>query len=223
MKTLYLPVVRTGKFFVLLLGFILATSAQAMTYGFTCITNTVAADCATGETQLAVEALDIGGGQVRFNFTNTGSNNSSIADVYFDDGSLLSIATIINDPGFVEFSQFATPQNLPGANLISPPFVTTTGFSADSNPPVQPMGVNPGEALGIIFDLDTGKTYANVLNDLGTGALRVGIHVQGYSDGGSESFVNIVPEPGSVFLIGLGLLGLATRRGYSRRPTRTHL
>ena len=57
------------------------------------------------------------------------------------------------------------------------PFVTTLGFSADSDPPVQSLGVNPGESLGIIFDLQPGGTFADVVGELASGALRIGIHV----------------------------------------------
>jgi hypothetical protein len=185
---------------------ILAAPAGAMTYGFSCITDTIAADCTTGEAQLAVTVVDLGT-QVRFDFTNTGPNSSSIADVYFDDGSLFGIASIINGPG-VSFSQDATPSNLPGANNVSPAFSTTVCFSADSDPPVQPMGVNPGESLGIVFDLIAGQTYGDVLDEFATGTLRVGIHVQGFSSLGSESFVNTIPEPGTAVLLSLGLLGL---------------
>jgi hypothetical protein len=189
-----------------------ALPASALPLGFACITGNLAGDCTIGEAQLAVDVTDEGGGQVRFTFTNAGPDATSITDVYFDDGSLLGIAQIVNGPG-VDFSQMATPTNLPGANNVSPPFQTTAGFSADSNPAVQPNGVNPGESLAIIFDLMGGQTYADVLNDLATGTLRIGIHVQGYASGGSESFVNgSAPEPGTALLLGAGLVLAASRR-----------
>jgi hypothetical protein len=199
---------------------VLAAPASALTLGFYCITGSIAGDCDIGEAQLTVDVTDEGGGQVRFTFDNTGPDDSSIADVYFDDGALLDIASIVNGPG-VSFSEVATPGNLPGANNVSPPFQTTQGpggqFSADSNPPVQPNGVNPGETLAIIFDLQLGKTFADVLADLASGALRIGIHVQGYESGGSESFVNNpVPEAGAVLLLAGGL-ALAARRRRTRR------
>jgi len=186
------------------------------TYSFTNITNNNALDAAIGEAQLFVEVTD-SGAEVEFTFTNMGPNASSITDVYFDDGMLLGIASITNTPGLVEFSQFAAPPDLPGGNNAAPPFVTTAGFSADSDPPTQPLGVNPGEFLGITFDLKAGGAFDDVIADLGSGALRIGIHVQGYSSGGSESFVNgsVIPAPGAILLgsIGVGFISWLRRRG----------
>ena len=185
--------------------------AKAATLSFFCITNNNAGDCAIGASQLTVNVSDAGGGQMLFHFKNmAGGSASSITDVYFDDGSLLALASVTNGPG-VSFSQYASPPNLPGANLISPAFETTAGFLADSNPPVQPNGVNPGEWLKIYFSLQSGGTFNDVINELGDGRLRIGIHVQGFSSGGSESFVNVpatVPVPAAVWLFGSGLVSL---------------
>jgi len=200
-------------------GLFSAAAQAGPTYSFTHIVEpgdgaVQLADGVIGEAQMFVELLDFGG-QVEFVFTNTGPALSSITDVYFDDGLLLGIASINNTPGFVEFSQLASPPELPGGNNLAPPFVTTDGFSADSDPPAQPMGVNPGEQLGIVFDLQGGATHQDVVNDLASGALRIGIHVQGFASGGSEAFVNngifdpgdgngVVPAPGAVVLAGIG-------------------
>jgi hypothetical protein len=191
-----------------------ATSiAFAVPFGFDNITGNSVGNAAIGEAQLSVDVTNPGAGQVLFMFSNTGPAASSIAAVYFDDGppqSLLGIASIQNGSG-VSFSQGASPGNLPGGNNASPAFVTTAGFSADSNPPRQPNGVNPGESLGITFNLQGGQTFDDVLTDLDNGALRIGIHVQGFTDGGSESFVNTpapVPEPGTFMLVGTGLVSL---------------
>jgi hypothetical protein len=195
----------------LLLG---SNPAAAAALGFGCISDNSTTDCTIGETQLSVNVTDAGGGQVLFTFSNSGPDDSSITDVYFDDGSLLSIASVINSVG-VSFSQYASPPELPAANNASPPFNTTAGFLADSNPPAQPNGVNPSETLGIQFTLYGTQTYADVLSELADGTLRIGIHVQGYTNGGteSESFVNTpLPEPGMLGLIGVGLGALALAR-----------
>ena len=191
----------------------IAPAAHSEMLSFGCITNESAQNCATGALQLTVEVLAAPNGQVQFIFRNIGSAASSIADVYFDDGTLLGLASITNGPG-VNFSQGASPGNLPGANNISPAFETTAGFNADSNPPVQPNGVNPGEALSIFFSLQSGGTYADVIRELYSAELRIGIHVQGFQNGSSESFVNLapVPLPAAAWMLIAGLGGLAALR-----------
>ncbi|MHC4298053.1 MAG: hypothetical protein ACYS7Y_12190 [Planctomycetota bacterium] len=213
----------TMKYRMYLLIFVLAVllfvsaEARADLYGFYNISANSAVDAAIGEAQLFVDVTDPGGGQALFTFINTGPEASSITDTYFDDGALLGIASIDNsDPG-VMFSQFAKPKNLPAANNVSPPFETTEGFSFDSDPPVQPNGVNPGETLGLLFDLQSGQGYADLLGQLGDASLRIGIRVQGFACGGSEAFVNNVipvPVPGALLLgvFGLSIAGVKLRK-----------
>ena len=215
---------------VIVLAFALfcATAQAGPTYSFTHIVEsgdgaTQLADGAIGEAQLFVELMDLGS-QVEFVFTNIGPEASSITGVYFDDGTLLGIASITNTSGLVEFSQLVSPSNLPGGNNVVPPFVTTAGFSAESDPPTQPLGVNPGEFLGITFDLQGGGSYDDVLDELDSGILRIGIHVQGYSSGGSEAFVNngttngngVIPAPGAIML---GSIGISVVSWLRRRRT----
>lgn len=208
----------SGLAAALLLALGATAPASAASYGFDCISGNRAADCAIGEAQLQMDVEDAGGGNIAFTFTNVGSGPSSITDIYWDDDELFaSILSITNTPGLVEFSQGANPGNLPSSNSVSPKFQTTKGLLVDSDAPVQPRGVNPGETLVVTLSLISGKSFADVLADLADGDLRVGLHVQGMGKDtcGSESFVNdptVIPEPGTAGLVGLGLLALATAR-----------
>lgn len=215
-----------------------AVALPVATLSFLNISANDIGNAAIGEAQLMVEVYDGAGGDnldshtVLFKFLNLGPDASSITDVYFEDGSLLgsTLQVAASSPG-VSFSQGASPPNLPAGNNATPRFVVSRGFSADSNPPTRPNGVNPGEFLDISFALQNNKTVTNVLEDLNAvdlfgatpGGLRVGIHVQGFANGGSESFVDVccgspqppeppLPEPGSVALMGIGLAALVANR-----------
>jgi len=208
---------------ILAVGIFCVAAKANFTYGFYGVTNNSPLQVAIGEAQMFVDVSDPGGNQVLFKFRNIGPDASSICDVYFDDGALLDIASIDNScpGGDVSFSQPAIPSNLPGGHTVSPPFVTTDEFSADSDPPVQPNGVNPNEWLGIVFNLKTDKAFGDVTAGLAFGEIRIGIHVQGFDvpnppPSTSEAFINrpIIPAPGAILLagIGVGLVGWLRRR-----------
>jgi hypothetical protein len=202
---------------VALCALLTGQAASAMTYSFQCVSNNDPGDCAIAEAQISMEVVaGPGVDQVSFEFTNSGPEVTTLARIYFDDGSLNNLADIINDPlAGVEFATDPSPPDLPGANNVSPPFVATQGFNSGATSPPPTMGIEnfsdpnfSAESVTMVFDLDTGQDLQDVLNDLSSGALRAGVHVINFSTEGSEGLVNI-PEPASGALLGLGLAGLA--------------
>jgi len=221
---------------------ILSTAARAELYGFAPISNnsTISGQMAA---QLSLEVTDYGSGQVLFTFYNDGPSSSiydipspiesSITDVYFDDGALVTLAEIFDVdsvipypvyPG-VDFEQFASPPDLPGGNTLLPPFEVSAGFLADSEKPIAANGVNPGEALGILFTFATGKTFDDVITGIELGftnpipepdlSLRIALRIQSYGEDNefSDGFI-LTPVPGAVVLgiLGLGVAGIKLRK-----------
>ncbi len=199
------------------LGLVFAGISQAHAYGFTTINGGPAAD------QFSVDVTaGSSAGQAVFTFHNIGPIQSSITDVYFQDGTLLGLASISSSSG-VDFSAPATPGDLPAGNSINPPFVTTRDFSADSNPGnpgVMKNGVNNytgsgvQEWVSITFNLINGRTYTDTIAALEGGELRIGLHVQGFANGGSYSYINgggnnNVPDAATpMMLLGMAMVGL---------------
>ena len=157
---------------------------------------------------------DPGAGLVDFTFHNESFYNeipveSSIARIYFQDGSLLNFAGITDGPG-TSFNQSARPRNLPSGKSLAPPFITTPELSFNSGPPRPHNGINPGEWVRITFGIN-GGTFADVIEKLNTGAMRIGAHIIAFPDGSSESAI-AVPEPATISLLGLGILLLLKKR-----------
>jgi hypothetical protein len=199
--------------------------APASTYSFYSITNNTLANVEIGMAQLSVEVTDPSSDQVLFTFWNTGDDACSIAEVYFDDGfSLVGEPELIDknnagDPD-VDFVTLANPPNLPGWDTADPVFEVTAAFTTQASNPAPHKGVNPGEFLGILFDLQEGYTLDDVLDELYTGELRIGLHVTGFDLGDGESFINnpiATPIPATVWIFGAGVVGLiGIRRKLSR-------
>jgi hypothetical protein len=193
------------------IGALLSTAAfaaqAAISYSFGCITFNSGGNCSAGSTQLNLTLSDGGNGIANFLFSNTGPQASSITDIYFDWKApelALTEGAFTQSTG-VSFGWGATPVNLPGGNTIA--FSSDLGL--DSNVPTQPSGINPGEWLNIAF----AGSFAELAEGLHSNTLQVGLHVQGFSNGGSESFVS-VPEPAvyALLLVGVPLFGFAIRR-----------
>jgi hypothetical protein len=134
------------------------------------------------------------GSAVRFdiiNSANAADPNIIISKVFFDDNGYLSAPSLFGtNVGEVSFSGGASNDQLPqGGN----DFTTDYAFSR-----------NPGGNVGAIqgaesFPVSFRGNYVNIIAALNSGALRIGLQVQGLPNGQSDSYISTntqdIPEP----------------------------
>jgi hypothetical protein len=182
--------------------------------------------------------------RVGFRFDNNSAISSSITDIYFDarpdTGSslLLNNISIIEGPD-VFFSKSASPTTLPGGGMLTPRFDRTPEYSADSDSPISPNGINPNEWLKLIFTLKYNRTIDDVIAEIAAGGsctennLRVGIHIQSlpkdnygpcchthcccYDSASAINCTQPIPEPATMAVLALGIAALPLSNRRKRR------
>jgi hypothetical protein len=199
------------------LGLMASQTASAVSFSFTKLTGNNPEDLA-GQLNVDVTADAT---TVSFQFFNNVGISSVISEIYFDDG-FLGLPPVITDSdgagNTVQYVQGATPSDLPGGNLASPPFVADIVFNAEASNPAPHRGVREADQwVTLTFGLGSFADLDHVVAALNDGSLRIGLHMTGIgAGGGSDSYVSVggggpegVPDGGATAaLLGLGMLGL---------------
>lgn len=151
-------------------------------------------------------------------FSNTGSADSAITEIYFGSDLTtlnLNIDSIISSSSGVNFTiDGANPQSPPGWEEFAN-WWSVTIAAAESEPPPAQNGINPYEYLELGLSYTSGTSLAELIQ---SGDVQVALHVTGLGNGGefSDTFVNdttVVPEPASLAL----LLGTSSMIVFVRR------
>jgi hypothetical protein len=133
-----------------------------------------------------------GSGKTLFTFINVGTIQSHIGDINFDWGTGTALDfDSFSFTGEVIFSVGARPRNLPGGKTIA----FTADWSTDADCPTGTgkngidnfTGSGTQDTLTIAF---TGSTFGDIISALDNGTYRIGLHLQGLTDGKSESYVS---------------------------------
>jgi hypothetical protein len=141
------------------------------------------------------DVLNQGSSVVIFKIKNSGNANAPsmfIRQVFFDDNGYLSNPEPnFGNVGTVNFEDNPGNDQLPqGGNNFTTNYAYR-GVPGNGNA----NGIQAGDTLGVRF---TGN-YNNVIYALNSGALRLGIHVQGLPGGASDSYISTntqdTPEP----------------------------
>ncbi|MFP4007323.1 MAG: hypothetical protein ACLFV6_04855, partial [Spirulinaceae cyanobacterium] len=150
--------------------------AQAVTFSF----DNINSENTNGDAivdQFSFDLAKTDNNEVLFKFSNTGDVDSFIRQIYFDDkNSVLSNLTFKGFPDTsseVAFKNIKENQlNFAQGNNVN--FDSSFGIQA-KKPGSNKDGIDANEFLSVAFTAD----YDSVLADVQSGALRVGMHVQG--------------------------------------------
>ena len=166
--------------------------------------------------ELYAEVLAVDQDTVRIELYNDSLMPSSIQAIYFEEGVLAEIVEIELGLG-TDFQVQDTISNLPASHKLDPIF--DTAFAVTSCPPDSHSGIEPDQYIAIVFDLVDDATFEDLIGLIDSGDLRIGLRirtnpsivvvpdvVEEASDYSSFSAVNVIPEPSTLALLGLGSL-----------------
>jgi hypothetical protein len=206
------------KFLFVAVMYLTAVGAGAQTYGFDPI-HYAGNEFAQGVGgQLSMDVATPAGGSVSITFMNTGSFASEIREIYFytlndlNPSANITVDSIINGPG-VYFDDGGkngvNPARLPAGSTWLPDYSLATAVDSKK-------GIAPGEYLTL--KLNYADAHYDFVDMLESGQLLVGIHAARIQNVSSVSYINVIPEPTSILLVGITASSYVFMRRRFTRP-----
>ncbi len=185
---------------------LLGVSAHAELYIFGQVTGGDLDLCPDAFTMEVVEQGD----QALFTFTNNCSTDGVLGRIFFMENDLMTFDSIYDQPEGVSFSPPSGKNAmLPGGHPLG--FTPQNAFSIDADPARPKNGLHYEDYVSILFDLSGGISFADIIAEIDSHSLGVGIHAQALPGGGSASF-STIPEPLTLSLLGIGTLLIRNKR-----------
>lgn len=184
---------------------LLSVPAYSQLYIFAQITGD-SLDCPDAFTMEVVEQGD----QALFTFTNNCDNDGVLGRIFVRENDLITFNSVFDQPEGVSFSS-PVKENamLPGGKGLG--FTPHNTYSINADPARPKNGLHYEDYVSILFDLNNGVVFDDVIADLDAQLLGVGIHAQSLPGGTSAAFAT-VPEPATLALIGIGTLLIRNRK-----------
>lgn len=165
--------------------------------GFKNITGNRAADDCAGQSHYFVNVTDVCARRVMFSFINREPGTCSITDIYFNDEDIFSVSVhIVTDaeaaenPSNTRFTPVGSHHYVPRPFHDSTTFQVAWGYQNGTDSDASHDGINQDESLGIVFDLQAGVTFADIICALNRGKFNIGLKVEESVHGASSVFIN---------------------------------
>ena len=191
----------------LCVGFV-GMSASAKLYIFGQVTG---GDLGLCPDAFKMEVTDVlGEDQALFTFTNNCDSDGVLGRIFFMKNDLMTFNSIEDQSNGVAFSgPNGRNAMLPGGHPLG--FTPHNTFSINAAPPRPHNGLHYEDYVSILFNLTGETSFDDLIAEIDSQSLGVGLHAQALPGGGSASFTAI-PEPLTLSLLGIGTLLIRNKR-----------
>lgn len=142
--------------------------------------------------------------QALFTFINNCDNGGVLSRIFVKENDLITFSSILDQSDGVSFSDSDYKNAmLPGGSDLG--FTPQNTYAIEADPARPKNGLHYLDFVSILFDMNDGVMFPDVINSIGGGTLGVGLHVQSLPGGASAGFAT-VPEPATMMLLGIGTL-----------------